>query len=162
MTQAGYIYFMKRENGDIKIGYSIDVITRRSAVSTQQASKVDLLGAIRGTRQDERDFHLRYAETRVDGEWFTPSKELIDFIKANATFEGIENPVRIKVREQTAKDLKDFANGLHCSADEAINFLLSYVCEEGEMTILAGLRLREQLQFLTNTTLPATIEEKSA
>lgn len=69
-----YVYFIQAdENGPIKIGFTADDPKRRlSQLQTGNASALKLLGAIKGTAVQERQFHTALSEWRLQGEWFEP------------------------------------------------------------------------------------------
>jgi hypothetical protein len=53
---------------------------------------------------------------------------------------------RIPCTPETHNRLRDFCSGLSLNYDEAINFVLSELSENGEAEMLAGFRLREKAQ----------------
>lgn len=67
----------------MKIGYSWNPINRMNTVTTNGRTpddlpadtEVDLIGWIPGGRELEREFHKRFANTRVAGEWFWADRE---------------------------------------------------------------------------------------
>lgn len=67
----------------IKIGFSRKPMRRVSGLRLD-GIKPKLLGVMRGGFAEERALHLRFAYVRHHGEWFTATKELHDFIEANA------------------------------------------------------------------------------
>jgi len=72
-------YFMRAENGLIKIGKSIDVKTRLSQLQTLSPIGIRLIDTPLCTAT-EAELHHRFAHLRDHGEWFKPDKELLDFI----------------------------------------------------------------------------------
>lgn len=52
---------------------------------------------------------------------------------------------RVSVTEETRDELKDFANGLGATYDETIKFLLDMIRAGDEDNLLAGRRLRSEL-----------------
>jgi hypothetical protein len=75
------IYFVQENNGPIKIGYSRSPHTRICSIKTNSSSAISLLGVIKGTKEEEKQLHSRFSHLRVRGEWFSPSEELLGFIK---------------------------------------------------------------------------------
>ncbi len=67
-----YVYFIQAdEDGPIKIGTTSDDPQRRlRQLQTGNASKLRLLGAIRGTSVEEKKFHASLSEWQRQGEWF--------------------------------------------------------------------------------------------
>lgn len=75
------VYFLRRANGDIKIGFSSDLPQRRRAL-TREHGPLELLATLRGGRPVERDLHSMFAADRQgDTEWFAPSSDLLAFLE---------------------------------------------------------------------------------
>ena len=75
------VYFAQCDNGGpVKIGMSNNPISRVYALNTSNPSKVHLLATMPGGRELEREMHERFAGYRLNGEWFDPARELLDFI----------------------------------------------------------------------------------
>lgn len=76
------IYFIKNvANGTIKIGFSDKPNKRLSELQTGSADKLVLIKAIDGDESVEAALHEQFALHRLQGEWFSPADELIQFIK---------------------------------------------------------------------------------
>lgn len=85
------IYFVEAEGVRlIKIGYTHEdgFDARLATLQVWVPIRLNLIGTMPGTEIEERKLHARFGEVRSHGEWFWPSRELLDFI-----------------REQTGKDL---------------------------------------------------------
>jgi hypothetical protein len=54
----------------IKIGYSKDPKKRRSGLQTASQNPLILLGEIHGGLEDERQYHDKFAQYCIQGEWF--------------------------------------------------------------------------------------------
>jgi len=67
----------------IKIGYSTDV-PRRMAEIAANTGGAELLCSFAGDARLERLLHERFASARVDGEWFEPVPELLEFARCAA------------------------------------------------------------------------------
>jgi hypothetical protein len=67
--EAGFVYFLVMETR-INIGFSRDPLTRAGSMKTGFSTKVSSVLAVRGTRNDERRLHSRFAAYRSSGEWF--------------------------------------------------------------------------------------------
>lgn len=79
------IYFLT-EGKYIKIGYTTQSIDKRiKQLNTGSAQNIYLLGWIYGDKKVEKELHIRFSNSRVrfNGEWFNPTKELIQFINEN-------------------------------------------------------------------------------
>lgn len=80
-SKQGYVYFIQAgDRGPIKIGWSCEVSRRLAELQTANASRLVLLGFIPGTQALERAWHERFAEDRLEAEWFRPSQVLLDAI----------------------------------------------------------------------------------
>jgi hypothetical protein len=85
--QSGCVYFLKAEGlGLIKIGIAADVASRLAALQTGSPDNLVLLGVIRSAdpRALERHLHEEFGASRVRGEWFEPTPELIARIEQDA------------------------------------------------------------------------------
>ena len=84
MTE-GFIYFIQEEEtGRIKIGFSEKHPKGRlQDFQTGNSNKLNLIGYIEGTYEDETILHQEFSEERIrkDNEWFKSSPRLIERIK---------------------------------------------------------------------------------
>lgn len=65
------VYFIRNTgDGSIKIGYSASPRTRLCQLQTASPHKLQLLGAIEGGFDREREIHAIFEEFRLGGEWF--------------------------------------------------------------------------------------------
>ena len=86
IPRRSHIYFiLDRTANAIKIGYSTNVAARLTDLQTSSSTKLELLGSKPGTRQSEFQLHYRFRHSRLSGEWFTVTPELIEYIEANTT-----------------------------------------------------------------------------
>jgi hypothetical protein len=76
------VYFIRsvRGSGPIKIGRSLDVDSRLASLQTSHHDRLHILTTLEGGEELEDSLHQRFASDRVMGEWFSPSKELLEFI----------------------------------------------------------------------------------
>ena len=75
------IYFIQcGENGPIKIGQSDDPEGRMAQLQIGCPYELKLLWAYTGNRFSECGIHLAFIHENIRGEWFHPSRCLIDFI----------------------------------------------------------------------------------
>jgi len=79
-TQPSFVYFIRRPDGLIKIGFSKDPQSRRSALAGQSGVMLEMLATKPGDRSEEQALHRRFAAHRVTGEWFRPAPELCEYI----------------------------------------------------------------------------------
>jgi len=78
---GSYVYFA-RAGSRVKIGWSRQVASRVAQLQTGNAAPIELLGVMPGARSTERELHERFAATRVSGEWFEATPELLDYIRS--------------------------------------------------------------------------------
>jgi len=76
------IYFIRNiVSGNIKIGFSDTPKKRLKDLQTGSHDKLLLIKTIPGDRELEAQFHQQFSHCRLDGEWFSPTDELVEFIK---------------------------------------------------------------------------------
>lgn len=77
----GTIYFAQwKQGGPIKIGWSKNPQARLSSLNTSSPHEIVFVLQLQGWVEDEKRFHLMFAEDRLNGEWFNPSPWLTKFI----------------------------------------------------------------------------------
>ena len=69
----GSVYLVQDSHGNTKIGFSTNPERRLKSLRTSSASKLTFLGAIPGTRENEKRLHRLFADRRVGREWFNLS-----------------------------------------------------------------------------------------
>lgn len=74
------VYFLRRPDGAIKIGYTGDIGVRIKELSRQQGCDLQLLAWKPGGRDAEAALHKRFWRDRLDGEWFHPSGRLLAYV----------------------------------------------------------------------------------
>lgn len=77
------VYFAKEDGGKaVKIGYTMGrVATRFSTVQSVAKRKLVLVGVVNGDRNEERQFHERFAEFAIGHEWFHIRGELEKYLE---------------------------------------------------------------------------------
>lgn len=81
-VQHRVIYFIKNiSNGQIKIGFADRPNKRLADLQTGSTEKLVLIKAIEGDRAMEAELHKQFALHRLQGEWFTPADEIVQFIR---------------------------------------------------------------------------------
>lgn len=76
------VYFIQDiGTGRIKIGITKNITERFNKISNYNAGKLILLLAIEGFKKKEIDLHKKFKQYKHHGEWFEPSKELLDYIE---------------------------------------------------------------------------------
>lgn len=79
IVPSGFVYFIT--DGDvIKIGYSICPRDRLRGLQTSNHKGLWIIDFAPGTTGDEGRLHRRFSETRLSGEWFQSSPELLALI----------------------------------------------------------------------------------
>jgi hypothetical protein len=86
------VYFIQSSNGGpIKIGRvgRADALRNRlDALQTGSPYPLRVLRVIPGDLATEQELHLRFAQWRVSGEWFMPSRELAAYLKGSVAVKG--------------------------------------------------------------------------
>ena len=77
-----FVYFARRADGSgpIKIGNTSDPCERIKSLSLICESELAMLAFAPGGFTAERSVHLKFADSRLSGEWFTATPELTAFI----------------------------------------------------------------------------------
>lgn len=78
---ASVVYYLRRESGDIKVGFSERLHARRGELE-EEHGPLDLLGTEPGGWYREHELHQQFAAHRVrpDREWFRPGPALLQHI----------------------------------------------------------------------------------
>jgi len=93
------IYFIGNGNGQVKIGYSRDPVARLPALQTGSPYPLELLAVKPGGQTVEAELHTKYANDRLEGEWFQLTPMLIHEIDAMQEIYPLESYLN-----QTEKD----------------------------------------------------------
>lgn len=76
-ANLGRVYFIRAgRTNTVKIGWAIDPWARLASLQTGSPHKLFLVCHIPGTQEAEWDWHERWADLRIRGEWFKLSPEL--------------------------------------------------------------------------------------
>jgi hypothetical protein len=83
-TDIFRVYFVKPVSfdGPIKIGISNNPELRISRMQDLSPFRLEIIGSVPGTWRDEQFLHKELAEYRSHGEWFEPSRKVIDKVKS--------------------------------------------------------------------------------
>ena len=74
------IYFLRDPDGAIKIGKAVDVEKRIVALQSGNPRQLTTLLVVQAPRRLEFELHRRFERSRIFGEWFASSPELLDCI----------------------------------------------------------------------------------
>jgi hypothetical protein len=78
---VGYVYFIQIGScGDIKIGFSTNILNRFNTIKTSIPDQIKLLGYMSGSMKLEKELHKKFRVLWKKGEWFHCDRVLIDFI----------------------------------------------------------------------------------
>lgn len=81
LDERRYVYFLQRVTDNaIKIGTSTRPSSRMYDMRAKNRCHVVLLATMAGGLRQEQLMHGRFARSRIDGEWFKPSRFLLAFI----------------------------------------------------------------------------------
>jgi hypothetical protein len=72
--RPGYVYVI-RFGDRVKIGFSTDPDNRMRALPHDE-----VLAVLPGTRLNERQMHVAFADLRITGEWFHLNDRILDFV----------------------------------------------------------------------------------
>lgn len=74
------VYFIRQKGGGpIKIGHAIYPLLRLKQIQACSPVEVELIAAMHGSAKLERELHLRFSSSRLHGEWFDDSEELLSY-----------------------------------------------------------------------------------
>lgn len=80
-SPSSVVYFIRLgAAGAIKIGKANDLKARLASLQTAASDKLHVLGFIPGDLAEEAALHRRFAASRLHGEWFRPSRNLLEYI----------------------------------------------------------------------------------
>ena len=135
------IYFLRRADGDIKIGTTIDFKMRLVPLESKYG-KLELLGVVDGGVAEEKQLHVQFAAfRRCRTEWFQPAETTRQYIEQEATLDipkGKGVHARIAVSKEVACDLRAVAQGLGVNQDQAIKFLVRQFTQGGDLHAVAS------------------------
>jgi hypothetical protein len=137
------IYFLKDTvTQAIKIGYSKKPRQRVADLQTGNPSKLILLGTVTGTEADEGEYHVRFAQLRLEGEWFKGEiiEEVLTIISQHK--ERRLETRRINMTQTTPSVVVDTAPGNENSTRDSASGL-NGICR------IPGLRLKSISMKLT-------------
>lgn len=75
------IYFVGTADGPVKIGRASDLRARMRQLQCGSVERLHVWAFMPGDHLDEAILHHRFADDRLNGEWFARSEGLVDFIQ---------------------------------------------------------------------------------
>lgn len=82
LGEGSLIYFIGTDDGPVKIGFTTNLPKRLKALQTASSRPLVVRLKLPGDRECEKTLHRRFAEFRLEGEWFRLSEEISSFIKS--------------------------------------------------------------------------------
>ncbi|TPM27754.1 GIY-YIG nuclease family protein [Mesorhizobium sp. B2-2-2] len=76
-AEHGHVYFMKAGKA-VKIGRSTNLRSRFKSLQTGSAIDARIVKILPGGKRREKEFHKRFAEYRLRGEWFNYAARSLD------------------------------------------------------------------------------------
>lgn len=81
------VYFVQAgDDGPIKIGFAKNPVNRLPGLQVNNPARLRPLGQLEGDKTTERELHARFIGTRISGEWFEPSPDLLALAASAAPF----------------------------------------------------------------------------
>jgi len=103
------VYFLRAQGtGLVKIGYSQDIRKRMATASVWCPHQLELIAVIPGGRKRESAIHSHLISSRVIGEWFRETPELIEIANNGALDVGLAPIGTTPVVVQTPVGLAEF------------------------------------------------------
>jgi hypothetical protein len=107
------IYFVRASDGvgSIKIGTTIHLSQRIKQLEKECGQTLSVLGVLPGSYAEERALHEKFDHLRTDGEWFTWSPGLLEFIERECSlWDGVDEvpstTTLIRVSDDFAEAIK--------------------------------------------------------
>lgn len=97
------VYFIQQgKDGPIKIGFtqSESLKNRLAQLQTASAKPLHVLARFAGDVEYEKQLHEQFKKYRLEGEWFEPSEEIMDFLGLKE-----QNPIE-RGLNKLAKEIK--------------------------------------------------------
>lgn len=90
---GGMVYFIQGEAGGcIKIGYTGgDPVKRLKDLQTGAPIKLRVIHAVKGSRTDEAWAHHYFRASHSHGEWFWPTRDVMEFIASGVTINAMRH-----------------------------------------------------------------------
>jgi hypothetical protein len=102
-VQQGYVYFFRAGNA-VKIGFSTNLVQRSKQLQTACSERAFMAKFLKGTLLTERQVHEKFAEYRLNGEWFDLRGRLAKYLERN--FRPIDFPAPVPVIPPPEEDIR--------------------------------------------------------
>ena len=126
---SAYVYAMVREDGAIKIGHTMYLKERLATVGALAFVGIEKHPDSIESRNREKQLHAQLDQWRLDGEWFSPSDEVLSVAK------GLGSPVlETKTVMFSSRVPRDLYRKLKCFAaetEDTVSAVLVRFIEEG-------------------------------
>jgi hypothetical protein len=77
-----WVYFVQQgAEGPIKIGFSSNILLRMERLQTANSEELRLLLRLPGSQVEEHGLHRKFLLSRIRGEWYRPTPDLLAFIQ---------------------------------------------------------------------------------
>ncbi len=107
-TTVRWVYFIGDGMGHVKIGFSVNVGMRLRELQSANPLPLTVLAVLKGGCELESSLHQRFAEHRLQGEWFRLTPEIADYVstipKPEPAAKPAAPPKSAKVRVPKARD----------------------------------------------------------
>ena len=102
-TKEGDVYFIQiNDNGPIKIGRATNIKARLRYLQDATPKQLNLIHVIKhGGNKLEKELHHRFRKFNIKGEWFKPSKLILNYIKKSYT-----KPKPINIKEELHGEIR--------------------------------------------------------
>lgn len=91
--KSGFIYLIKADTGHYKIGRTKELKRRMNLFNVNLPFQIELIHTFPSTDYvgAETDLHHRFAEKRVNGEWFQLSDDEVEWLKLIESYDPIDD-----------------------------------------------------------------------
>lgn len=101
----GFVYAVADGEGRVKIGWSRNPIRRLAQIAIACPRKVELLGYVQATRDQEAEVHTLLSRWRLGGEWFALVGPVIAFVEMLPKPRPVAISTELPKKPETVPDL---------------------------------------------------------
>ena len=91
-AKPGTVYFIGSSDGFIKIGITSDIVERLRNFQVCTPHELTVLASFDGDSYQEWEYHQRFADHRVRGEWFRSHPDILAEIERLLTILATQGP----------------------------------------------------------------------